>query len=123
MNQAVIGYYVSHWFKARSDEAQKAFDTVAELVTQKRLHVEVAGRLPLEGAGEAHRIMIANTVSSVTSSPMNSGRRPLNGSCCINSRTPVALVKPECLISQTNFPGSTSIGALGRSARISETDS
>ena len=25
--------------------------------------------------------MIANTVSSVTSSPMNSGRRPLNGSC------------------------------------------
>jgi len=59
MNQAVIGYYVSHWFKARPDEAQKAFDTVAELVTQKRLHVEVAGRLPLEGAGEAHRIMEA----------------------------------------------------------------
>ncbi len=65
--------------------------------------------------------MIANTVSSVTSSPMKSGRRPLNGSRVINSRTPVALVKPECLISQTHLPGSTSIGALGRSARISDT--
>ena len=67
--------------------------------------------------------MIANTVSSVTSSPMNSGLRPLNGSCVISSRTPVALVKPECLISQTHLPGSTSIGAFGRSARISDTAS
>jgi len=59
MNQAVIGYYVSHWFKARPDQAQKAFDTVAGLVAEKRLHVEIAGRLPLEAASEAHRIMEA----------------------------------------------------------------
>ena len=38
-----------------------------------------------------------------------------------SSRTPLALVKPECLISQTCLPGSTSIGASGRSARISDT--
>ena len=50
-------------------------------------------------------------------------RETLNGSCVINSRTPLALVKPECLISQTHLPGSTSIGAFGRSARISDTAS
>jgi NADPH2:quinone reductase len=57
MNQTVVGYYVSHWFKTRPDQAQRAFDTVAGLVTEKRLHVEVAGRRPLEAAAEAHRIM------------------------------------------------------------------
>jgi len=49
------------------------------------------------------------------------GRRPLKGSWVINSSTPVALLKPECFISQTHFPGSTSIGALGRSALIRDT--
>jgi len=51
------------------------------------------------------------------------GWRPLKGSCAISSRTPVALLKPECLISQTHLPGSTSIGAFGRSALISDTAS
>lgn len=57
MNQTVTGYYVSHWFKARPERTQKAFSTVAELVLNRRLHVEIAGRLPLEGAAQAHRIM------------------------------------------------------------------
>ena len=57
LNQAVIGYYVSHWFKARPERAQKAFDTVADLVLSQRIRVAVAERLPLEGAAEAHRIM------------------------------------------------------------------
>ena len=57
LNQAVIGYYVSHSFKARPERAQKAFDTVADLVLSRRIRVAVAERLPLEGAAEAHRIM------------------------------------------------------------------
>jgi NADPH2:quinone reductase len=57
LNQAVIGYYVSHSFKARPERAQKAFDTVADLVLSQRIRVAVAERLPLEGAAEAHRIM------------------------------------------------------------------
>ncbi len=56
-NQSVIGYYVSHWFSARPAQAQQAFDEVAALVLEGRLKVEVAARLPLEGAAEAHRIM------------------------------------------------------------------
>src|SRR5262245_19619826 len=76
---------------------------------------------PTEKATPSKSGMIANTDSSVTSSPMKNGLRPLNGGCVINSRTPLALVKPECLISQTCLPGSTSIGASGRSARISDT--
>ena len=57
LNQAVIGYYASHWFKARPEQAQEAFDTVADLVLSQRIRVAVAERLPLEGAAEAHRIM------------------------------------------------------------------
>jgi NADPH2:quinone reductase len=57
LNQAVVGYYVSHWFKARPEQAQKAFATVAGLVLRQRIRVEVAERLPLEGAAEAHRMM------------------------------------------------------------------
>ena len=57
MNQTVTGYYVSHWFKARPKRAQQAFDTLARLVLEKRLHVDLAGRLPLVEAAEAHRIM------------------------------------------------------------------
>src|SRR5258705_702065 len=78
-------------------------------------------RRPTEKASPPISGMIANTLSSVTSSPIKNGRRPLNGSCLINSITPLALVKPECLISHTSFPGSTSIGAFGRSARINDT--
>src|SRR6267142_2666040 len=77
-------------------------------------------RRPTEKARPSRSGMIANTVSSVTSSPMKNGRRPLKGSRFINSCTPLALVNPECLISQTHLPGSTSIGALGRSALISD---
>jgi NADPH:quinone reductase len=57
MNQTVTGYYVSHWFKAQPKQAQQAFDTVANFVLEGRVHVEIAERLPLEGAAEAHRIM------------------------------------------------------------------
>ena len=70
-------------------------------------------RHPLRGAED----------TGAGSSRMTSGLRPLNGACVISSRTPVALVKPECLISQTHLPGSTSIGAFGKSARISDTAS
>src|SRR5262249_25140655 len=75
-------------------------------------------RRPTENERPLKSGIIANTDSSVTSSPMNSGRRPLKGVCVMSSRTPLAFVKPACLISQTHLPGSTSIGALGRSARI-----
>src|SRR5229473_945043 len=78
-------------------------------------------RRPTENARPPKSGMIPNTASSVTSSPTKIGRRPLKGSWVINSTTPVALLKPECLISQTHFPGSTSIGAFGRSALISDT--
>jgi NADPH2:quinone reductase len=57
LNQAVTGYYVSHWLKDRPKQAQEAFGAVANLVLGQRIHVELAGRLPLEGAAEAHRIM------------------------------------------------------------------
>jgi len=57
MNQTVSGYYVSHWFKERPEQAQQAFNTLAALVLDGRLHVEIAGRLPLERAGEAHQLM------------------------------------------------------------------
>src|SRR5215204_1968820 len=56
-------------------------------------------RRPTENERPSRSGMIANTLSSVTSSPMKNGRRPLKGSRVINSLTPVALVKPECLIS------------------------
>src|SRR5712671_6916153 len=64
-------------------------------------------RRPTENARPSRSGMIANTVSSVTSSPMKNGRRPLKGSRFINSCTPLALLNPECLISQTYLPGST----------------
>src|ERR1700754_1058804 len=78
---------------------------------------------PTENPTPSKSGIIANTDSSLTSSPMKNGLRPLKGGCVINSRTPLALVKPECLISQTDLPGSTSIGAFGKSARISATAS
>src|SRR5262249_43674983 len=66
---------------------------------------------PTENAIPSSSGMIANTVSSVVSSPMKIGRRPWNGACVISSRTPVPLLKPACLTSITALPGRTSIGA------------
>jgi NADPH2:quinone reductase len=48
LNQAVIGYYVSHWFNARPELARKAFDTVAGLALGQRIRVAVTQRLPLD---------------------------------------------------------------------------
>src|ERR1051326_5493113 len=59
----------------------------------------------------------ANTLSSVTSSPTNSGRLPANGGCRISARTPVAFSKPRRLISITALPGSTSIVPAGAAAQ------
>src|ERR1700722_9757279 len=70
---------------------------------------------PTENAMPSSSVMMANTVSSVVSSPMKIGRRPANGACFISSRTPVALVKPGGLISITALPGRISTGADPRS--------
>ncbi len=57
LNQTVTAYYVAHWFAARPKRSLEAFMTLIELVQTGRLDVEVARRLPLGGAAEAHRIM------------------------------------------------------------------
>src|ERR1700720_1377785 len=62
--------------------------------------------------------MIANTLRSVTSSPMKIGRRPRKGGCVINSRTAVALVVPRCLISRTSLPGRSSSAPPSKLAQI-----
>src|ERR1700693_3570902 len=77
------------------DQERQPFPDITRLV-------EMSGhalRAPTENATPSKSDMMANTLSSVTSSPMKIGRRPLNGSWLISSVTPDALLNPECLIS------------------------
>ena len=64
--------------------------------------------------------MIANTNSSVTSSPMKNGRRPLNGSCVINSMNAGRLVEAGMLDLADAFAGQhldRRVGQIGADQR------
>ena len=71
---------------------------------------------PTEIAMPSNSGITANASSSVTSSPMKIGTRPMNGGCAINSRTAVPLLKPAILTSITALPDRSSIGC-SRTAR------
>uniref|UniRef100_UPI003F507DE1 quinone oxidoreductase family protein n=1 Tax=Caballeronia sp. LjRoot34 TaxID=3342325 RepID=UPI003F507DE1 len=58
-NQTVTGYYVGQWFAARPRQSIDAFNALIELVVSGKLNVQLASRLPLSGAAEAHRTMEA----------------------------------------------------------------
>ncbi|MFL6709405.1 MAG: zinc-binding alcohol dehydrogenase family protein [Massilia sp.] len=55
--QAVVGYYVGHWFTARKDATLRDFDILTNLILSGKLKVEIGARLPLRMAGKAHEIM------------------------------------------------------------------
>src|SRR5512144_632915 len=59
----------------------------------------------------------SNTDSSVTSSPMNTGMRALNGACPISLRMPSPLLIPGRLTSNIALPSSSSVGSAGNAVR------
>jgi len=56
-SQSVVGYYVGHWFAERPERSRAAFRHLAELVASGAIHVDVAARLPLARAAEAHHLL------------------------------------------------------------------
>src|ERR1044072_3904806 len=63
----------------------------------------------------------SKAASSVTSSPMKIGLRPLKGICCIKSRTAVPLLNEGCFTSTTDLPGKSSGRAEENRAQVALT--
>jgi NADPH2:quinone reductase len=57
LNQTVTGYYVAGWFSVRPGEAVGAFKALVSMVASGELKVDLAERLPLSKARDAHRTM------------------------------------------------------------------
>src|SRR5690606_3521251 len=91
--------HVVHSSRARPANHSRTSEAVAKPTTAPGRGCPTAIPTPF------HFGKTAKAASSVTSSPMNTGRRPAQGARAMNSARAVPLLNFACLISSTHLPG------------------
>ena len=84
-----------------------------------KIAVSPSNDRPTEKASPPISGITANTLSSVMSSPMNTGMRPANGATVIKVRTASPLLVPARLSSSISLPGRISTSSFGNAALTS----